>query len=411
MPTKSYSLHELTSHISEVMRVNFETPLWIRAEISEFRENANGHCYLEFIEKDINSDAILAKIKGTIWVNTYRMLKPYFESSTGQALRAGLSVLVAVTVDFHDVYGLSLNIRDIDPEFTLGAQAARRQEIIRQLEADGVTEMNKSLEIPILPQRIAVISSATAAGYDDFCNQLGNNPKQFVFYPKLFPAIMQGDQAAPSIIEALDKIFEHMEAFDVVVMIRGGGATTDMACFDSYDLAYNCAQFPLPIIAGIGHQRDLSIVDMVAHTSVKTPTAAAELLIDKMSIAREQMTDAYTAIYQLLSRRGQQQQQLMTQSGWRIRHALQNKTSLKKIQLEKHKSRLSTAIKLIINNQQNKLTLLDKSIERHSPAFLLQYGYTITTINGKKITSVKEIKSGNKVHTYLSDGDFGSTVD
>lgn len=411
MPTKSYSLHELTSHISEVMRVNFETPLWIRAEISEFRENANGHCYLEFIEKDINSDAIFAKIKGTIWVNTYRMLKPYFESSTGQALRAGLSVLVAVTVDFHDVYGLSLNIRDIDPEFTLGAQAARRQEIIRQLEADGVTEMNKSLEIPTLPQRIAVISSATAAGYDDFCNQLGNNPKQFVFYPKLFPAIMQGDQAAPSIIEALDKIFEHMEAFDVVVMIRGGGATTDMACFDSYDLAYNCAQFPLPIIAGIGHQRDLSIVDMVAHTSVKTPTAAAELLIDKMSIAREQMTDAYTAIYQLLSRRVQQQQQLMTQSGWRIRHALQNKTSVKKIQLEKHKSRLSTAIKLIINNQQNKLTLLDKSIERHSPAFLLQYGYTITTINGKKITSVKEIKSGNKVHTYLSDGDFGSTVD
>ena len=199
MPTKSYSLHELTSHISEVMRVNFETPLWIRAEISEFRENANGHCYLEFIEKDINSDAILAKIKGTIWVNTYRMLKPYFESSTGQALRAGLSVLVAVTVDFHDVYGLSLNIRDIDPEFTLGAQAARRQEIIRQLEADGVTEMNKSLEIPILPQRIAVISSATAAGYDDFCNQLGNNPKQFVFIPNFFrPSCREIRQHPPS---------------------------------------------------------------------------------------------------------------------------------------------------------------------------------------------------------------------
>lgn len=411
MPTKSYSLHELTSHITEVMRVNFETPLWIRAEISEFRENANGHCYLEFIEKDSNSDVLLAKIKGTIWANTYRMLKPYFESSTGQALRAGLSVLVAVTVDFHDVYGLSLNIRDIDPEFTLGAQAARRQEIIRQLEADGVTEMNKSLEIPVLPQRIAVISSATAAGYDDFCNQLGNNPEQFVFYTKLFPAIMQGDQAASSIIYALDKIFEHMEVFDVVVMIRGGGATTDMACFDSYDLAYNCAQFPLPIIAGIGHQRDLSIVDMVAHTSVKTPTAAAGLLIDQMTRAKEQMTDAYTSIYELLSRRVQQQHQLMTQSGWRVRHALQHKTSAKKIQLEKLKSRLSTAIKLIINNQQNKLTLLYKSIERHSPAFLLQYGYTITTINGKKITSAKGVKSGDKVHTYLSDGDFGSTVD
>lgn len=411
MTAKSYSLHELTSHISEVMKVNFETPIWIRAEISEFRENANGHCYLEFIEKDPNSDVLLAKIKGTIWVNTYRMLKPYFESSTGQTLHAGLSVLVAVTVDFHDIYGLSLNIRDIDPAFTLGAQAARRQEIIRQLEADGVTEMNKSLEIPIIPQRIAVISSATAAGYDDFCNQLSNNTEQFVFYHKLFPAIMQGDQAATSIIDALDMIFEHMEAFDVVVIIRGGGATTDMACFDSYDLAYNCAQFPLPIIAGIGHQRDLSIVDMVVHTSVKTPTAAAELLIDQMTRAKEQMTDAYTAIYQLLSRRVQQQQQFMTQSGWKIRHALQNKTSAKKMQLEKFKSRLTTAIKLIINNQQNKLTLLDKSIERHSPAFLLQYGYTITTINGKKITSAKGIKSGDKVHTYLSDGDFGSTVD
>jgi exodeoxyribonuclease VII large subunit len=411
MAIKSYSLCELTAHINEVIRVNFETPIWIRAEISEFRENANGHCYLEFIEKDATSDMLLAKIKATIWVNTYRMIKPYFESSTGQPLRAGLSVLVAVTVDFHDIYGLSLNVRDIDPIFTLGALAARRLEIIRQLEADGVTEMNKSLTIPVLPQRIAVISSSTAAGYDDFCNQLKNNSEQFIFYPKLFPAIMQGDQAAPSIIEALDKIYEHMDLFDVAVIIRGGGASTDMACFDTYDLAFNCAQFPLPIIAGIGHQRDLSIVDMVAHSSVKTPTAAAELLIDKMSCAKQQMTDAYTEIYQLLSRRVQQQQQLVTEARWKIRHALQNKTAVKKIQNERFKSRLNTAIKLIIINQQNKLTLLDKNIERHSPAFLLQYGYTITTINGKKIASINEIKPGDKVHTYLSDGDFSSTVD
>jgi exodeoxyribonuclease VII large subunit len=164
MTIKSYSLSELTAHINEVIRVNFETPLWIRAEISEFRENANGHCYLEFIEKNAVSDMLIAKIKGTIWANTYRMMKPYFESSTGQPLRAGLSVLVAVTVDFHDIYGLSLNIRDIDPTFTLGALAARRQEIIRQLEADGVTDMNKSLTIPTLPQSLAVISSFTAAG-------------------------------------------------------------------------------------------------------------------------------------------------------------------------------------------------------------------------------------------------------
>jgi exodeoxyribonuclease VII large subunit len=391
--------------------VNFETPIWIKAEISEFRENANGHCYLEFIEKDAKSDAILAKIKGTIWANTYRMLKPYFESSTGQALHAGLNLLVAVTVDFHEVYGLSLNIRDIDPNFTLGAQAARRQEIIRQLESDGVIAMNKSLEIPVLPQRIAVISSTTAAGYEDFYNQLKNSPEQFIFYSKLFPAVMQGEKAAISIIEALDKIFEHLDFFDVVVIIRGGGASTDMACFDSYDLAFNCAQFPLPIIAGIGHQRDLSIVDLVAHSSVKTPTAAAELLIDKISEAKEQLTDTYTAIYQLLSRRLQQQKHLMTESGWKIRHALQNKSATKSIQLERLKSRLKTATKLIINHQQNKLTLIDKNIERHSPAFLLQFGYTITTLNGKKLISVTEIKPGDKVRTYLSDGDFGSTVD
>jgi exodeoxyribonuclease VII large subunit len=222
---------------------------------------------------------------------------------------------------------------------------------------------------------------------------------------------MQGDQAATSIIEALDKIYEYMDLFDIVVIIRGGGASTDMACFDSYDLAFNCAQFPLPIIAGIGHQRDLSIVDMVAHTSVKTPTATAEFLIDKMSSAKQQMTDAYTEIYQLLSRRVQQQQQLMTETRWKIRHALQNKTAVNKLQIERFKSRLNTAIKLIINNQQNKLTLLDKNIERHSPAFLLQYGYSITTINGKKIASIKAIKPGDKIHTYLSDGDFSSTVD
>ena len=177
MTIKSFSLSELTAHINEVFRVNFDAPIWMRAEISEFRENTNGHCYLEFIEKDVNTDNLLAKLKGTIWVNTYRMLKPYFESSTGQTLRAGMQVLVAVTVDFHDVYGLSLNVKDIDPTFTLGELSKRRQEIIRQLEADGVMDMNKSLELPVLPNRIAVISSASAAGFDDFQNQLKNNQR------------------------------------------------------------------------------------------------------------------------------------------------------------------------------------------------------------------------------------------
>lgn len=410
MEKETYSLSQLTRFINQVIKVNFESPVWIKAEISELREASNGHCYLEFIEKDQDTDTLIAKIKANIWANTYRMLKPYFESSTGQQLHAGIKVLVSVTVDFHDVFGLSLNIRDIDPTYTLGELAKRRQEIIRQLEKDGVMEMNKSLEMATLPNRIAVISSPTAAGYDDFCNQLDNNPDGFVFYKKLFPAIMQGDQAADSIIEALDNIYEHANLFDLVVIIRGGGASTDLACFDSYELALNCAQFPLPIIAGIGHQRDLSIVDMVAHTSVKTPTAAAALLIEMMEEARDRMTDAYTAIYQLLHQRVQSQQQKLADISWKIRHALINKTSDKKLTLERQKSRLIQAVRLAINTQKNKLAILENSIERHSPAFLLKYGYTITTINGKKLSSVNDVQDGDTIKTYVSDGEVKSVV-
>lgn len=411
MEKETYSLSQLTRFINQVVKVNFESPVWIKAEISELREASNGHCYLEFIEKDPDTDTLIAKIKANIWANTYRMLKPYFESSTGQQLHAGIKVLVSVTVDFHDVFGLSLNIRDIDPTYTLGELAKRRQEIIRQLEKDGVMEMNKSLEMATLPNRIAVISSPTAAGYDDFCNQLDNNPDGFVFYKKLFPAIMQGDQAAYSIIEALDNIYEHANLFDLVFIIRGGGASTDLACFDSYELALNCAQFPLPIIAGIGHQRDLSIVDMVAHTSVKTPTAAAALLIEMMEEARDRMTDAYTAIYQLLHQRVQSQQQKLADISWKIRHALINKTSDKKLTLERQKSRLIQAVRLAINTQKNKLVILENSIERHSPAFLLKYGYTITTVNGKRLSSVNDVQDGDVIKTYVSDGEVKSIVE
>jgi exodeoxyribonuclease VII large subunit len=410
-PEKSYSLSELTTHISQILRVNFDNPLWIKAEISEFRENANGHCYLEFIEKDKKTDNLLAKIKATIWANNYRMLKPYFESSTGQSLRAGMNVLVAVTVDFHDVYGMSLNVRDIDPTFTLGELALRRKEIISQLEADGVIDMNKLLEMPLLPRRIAVISSATAAGFDDFSNQLRQNKEKYVFYPVLFAAVMQGDQAETSIISALEKIYEKIDLFDLVVIIRGGGATTDLACFDSYGLALNCAQFPLPIITGIGHQRDISITDMVAHTSVKTPTAAAEFIIDRMQEAAEMANDPYDAIYQLLKNRSQKEMQRMSDVRWRIKNALYKKVSTKTIALERIKSSLKSSLRLILNTQKNKLGMLEKNIEQHSPAFLLKFGYTITTLNGKRLTSATEVQEGDTIRTWLSDGNIVSKVD
>jgi exodeoxyribonuclease VII large subunit len=406
----SITLSELTSRIQETIRMNFDSSVWIRAEISELRENPGGHCYLEFIEKDSASDAILAKTKATIWASTFRMLKPYFESSTGQSLRAGLQVLVAVSVEFHGVYGFSLNIRDIDPTFTIGEMAARRLKIIRQLEADGVVDMNKQLELPELPQRLAIISSPTAAGYGDFSDQLKNDPSHFAFYSKLFPAIMQGDQAEASIISALEKIYEHIELFDVVVIIRGGGATTDLACFDSYDLAINCAQFPLPIISGIGHQRDISILDMVAHTSVKTPTAAAEFLISKMQHAEDIAINLVADIQNLIRNKIDTELRYVDQTQMRIKQTLRSWVVQRSHALDRQKNRLKSAVRMQLLRENNRLLLLGKNIETHSPAYLLKHGYTITTVNGKRITSAEQIKTGDKIRTFVSNGDFESEV-
>jgi exodeoxyribonuclease VII large subunit len=406
----SITLSELTSQIQQTIRLTFDTPVWIRAEISELRENPGGHCYLELIEKDSDSDTLLAKTKATIWASTYRMLKPYFESSTGQTLRSGLNVLVAVTVEFHGVYGFSLNVRDSDPTFTIGEMAARRLKIIRQLEEDGIVDMNKQLHFPELPQRLAIISSPTAAGYGDFCDQMQNDPSHFAFYTKLFPAIMQGDQAEASIISALEKIYENIELFDVVVIIRGGGATTDLACFDSYELALNCAQFPLPIIAGIGHQRDVSILDMVAHASLKTPTAVAEFLISRLQAAEDTVINLVSDIRYVIKNRMEAESHYVNQIQLQIKQTLRSWVIQKTHLLERQKSRLQSNIRMHLLKQNNKLSLLEKNIETHSPGFLLKHGYTITTLNGKRITSAKQVKLGDKIRTFVVDGDFESEV-
>jgi exodeoxyribonuclease VII large subunit len=406
----SITLSELTNQIQQTIRMTFDTPVWIRAEISELRENPGGHCYLELVEKDNDSDALLAKTKATIWASTFRMLKPYFESSTGQTLRSGLSVLVAVTVEFHGVYGFSLNVRDIDPTFTIGEMAARRLQIIRQLEADGIVDMNKQLPFPELPQRLAIISSATAAGYGDFCDQLTNDPSHFAFYTKLFPAIMQGEQAEASIISALEKIYDNVDVFDVVVIIRGGGATTDLACFDSYELALNSAQFPLPIIAGIGHQRDISILDMVAHASVKTPTAAAEFLISRLQDAEHALVNIISDIRYLVGNRIENESHFIRQTQLQIKQTLRSWVQQRRYMLERQKSLLQSNVRMQLLKQNNKLSLLEKNIETHSPVFLLKHGYSITTLNGKRITSAKQVKTGDKIRTLVGDGEFGSEV-
>jgi len=406
----SISLSELSERIKDVIKMNFDKPLWLRAEISELREAGNGHCYLELVEKSAETDEIVAKTKANIWANVYRMLKPYFEGSTGESLCSGIKILVAVTVEFHGIYGFSVNIQDIDPVFTIGELAARRQQIIRKLEEEGIADMNRQLEFPALPQRIAVISSPVAAGFGDFMHQIKNNSSNFVFYLKLFPAIMQGERAEQSIIAALEKIYEHSDLFDIVLIIRGGGATADLACFDSYELAVNCAQFPLPIVAGIGHQRDVSILDIVAHTSVKTPTAAAELLLACMSAAEEDVAELLQQITQSIKNKFNRQEQYLTNIKWKMKQSLKNKLSTKVIDYERKKNRLKTALQRKFFEQQNKIALIERGIEAHSPAFLLKHGYSITTLNGKRLLSAKNIKCGEKIKTFLVDGEINSLV-
>jgi exodeoxyribonuclease VII large subunit len=284
-----FSISELNGEVKKVLSANFTAPVWVIGEISELNVNSNGHCYLTLIEKSESEDRILAQARATIWSYTFRMLRPFFETSTGQQLTDGIKVLLQVSVEFHELYGYSLNVRNIDPTYTLGDQARKRREIIRRLTEEGVITMNQELELPLVPQKIAIISSSSAAGYQDFMEQLINNPNGFKFYTHLFPATMQGDQAEKSIVGALDRIYTYEDFFDLVVLIRGGGSQVDLSCFDNYNVAYHITQFPLPVLTGIGHEKDDSIADLVAHTRLKTPTAVAEFILDGVATFEERV--------------------------------------------------------------------------------------------------------------------------
>ena len=385
---ESISLKDLLLAVRQELYQAFDRPYWIRAEISEIRENANGHCYLELVEKDSSQKLIVAKTKAAIWADTYRLLKPYFKEETGQAFGVGLKVLVEVTVNFHEVYGFSCVIRDIDPAFTLGDLVGKRQKTIHRLKEDGVWEMNKSLEFSQPINRIAVISSASAAGYGDFQDQIRSNKRGYKFYVKLFQAIMQGEGAVASIIEALDKIYTHAVFFDAVAIIRGGGATTDMLAFDEYDLAAHCAQFPLPVITGIGHDRDESIVDMVAHTRCKTPTAVAAFLIDKMAESESDL------LY--------------------LQNELSNNVSeylaKEKKYFENLAPRFSQKLNIFLQKEKYKLELYEKTLSLVSPRNILKKGYSLTIKNGKTVRSIDELSVGDVITTIFQDGKKQSVI-
>lgn len=382
---KTYSLKELCDWIEEVMENDLPERYWVRAEIASM--SVRGHCYMELVEKGENG-ILSAKVRATCWNNVYALLSAYFAQEAGESLHVGLQVLLEVSVEFHAVYGLSLNIWNIDPTYTLGNLAKQRQATLQQLTEDGVMELQKELKLPSLVRRIAVISSADAAGYGDFCDQLKNNRFGFSFQTQLYPAVMQGDNSAHSIIEALHSIAEQEEEWDVVVIIRGGGANTDLRCFDDYNLASHCAQFPLPIIAGIGHTRDISIVDMVVKISVKTPTAAAEWLIERVA---EQVEKVGGLVL-------------------RLQRAAMGAVNKEKNRLSLYQQRLKSAIRGAVLREQGKLGLWQKTIELHSPERIFKMGYSLTTVNGKVIHNQANVKAGDLLETHLQTGVIQSIV-
>ena len=289
MTKTSLTLFELNTQIKNILDTAFMSTVWITAEVGECTVNRNGHCYLELVDTDENQ--VTARVRANIWAYTFRMLKPHFETVTGQTFSTGIKVLVQVKVEFHQVYGMSLNIKDIDPAYTLGDMALKRREIISRLKEAGIFDQNKQLELPLVPQRVAIISSPTAAGLQDFMNQLNDNQLGVRFRTRLFAATMQGAETASSVINALDEIQSIKPEFDVVAIIRGGGSQLDLASFDNYDLAAKIASFPLPVITGIGHDKDETVVDMVAHTKMKTPTAVAEFLINGAGVFIQKLID------------------------------------------------------------------------------------------------------------------------
>ena len=430
---QALSLVELNQRIRMTLEQAFPDTYWVRAEMSDVRENgASGHCYLEFIEKDPRSGQLLAKVRGAIWAKTFRLLKPYFEMETGQRFVSGLKVLVRVTVDFHELYGLSLTVVDIDPAYTLGDMARKRLEIIRQLQEEGVFELNKELPLPLLPRRIALISSPTAAGYEDFVNQLTHNRAGYPFYVKLFPALMQGERTEESVIAALDRIYAHQELFDAVALLRGGGATSDLNSFDSYLLAANCAQFPLPILTGIGHERDDTVVDLVAHTRLKTPTAVAEFLIARMDQAAQTVEELQQTMTQsasvrllqekqrlqsyatrfpaLVGQRMERNRTLLHQLSAKLPTMAQGFVERKRAMVDRLVMQLRNATTTHLAEKQRFLQLQEQFVRMASPDYILRRGYSLTLREGKIIKRAEELQAGEELTTRFMDGEVKSII-
>ncbi|MBO7415041.1 MAG: exodeoxyribonuclease VII large subunit [Bacteroidaceae bacterium] len=404
------TLLDLNRLVRYTLQSEMSGAYWVQAEISSISPSSQGHCYLELVQKDAAGRNFLAKAKANVWRGTWLKLKPSFEARTGESLKVGMKVLLQVTVTFHEVYGYSLVVQDIDPTYTLGDMARRRREILEQLEKDGVIGLNRELEIPALPNRIAVISSATAAGWGDFRDQLYKNNYGFRFYVELFAAAMQGDDVERSVISAMDAVAERRDEFDVVVIIRGGGAVSELSCFDSYNLAFNIANFPLPVITGIGHERDDTVADVVAHTRVKTPTAAAGFIIDRVF-------DTATELENLTRRMSDAVSERMNSEKVRIERLSQKLPSLFAVLKARQEQILETIWLRSVNGVRNMLTarthkleILDKTLAAADPSVILKRGYSLTRKNGRTVRCASDLRKGDRLTTVFADGSVESEI-
>ena len=437
------SLFELNGLVRSVLEATLDQDFWVEAELSEVRE-VRGHCYMELVQKDLFANTPVARASARCWQRTWMQLRPRFERVTGQPLHAGLKVLLKVHVNFHEAFGFSWIVNDIDPTFTLGDMTKRRLEIVRQLKDEGVFDMQRELELPMFCQRVAVISSEQAAGYGDFLKQLKNNEFGLKFEVKLFPAVMQGEQVEQSIIDALNRIYSTMshspmgdeagmeQAFDCVVIIRGGGATADLSGFDTLALAENVAQFPLPVITGIGHDRDESVLDMVAFRQVKTPTAAAAFLIDHLAEVLHRIEHWQTAVVTCVSRRMQMEQLRLGRLAEKIPVLFALMKTRQMARLDQLNDRMASLISRRLAVADHQLSALAAQLlplaerrllrERHrlemlmqragalDPQRMLSRGYSLTLRNGRAVRSAGTLKPGDLIHTRLAEGMIESEV-
>lgn len=426
------SLYELNTLVSSVLSLDLPDEYWVEAELSEARE-VRGHCYMELVQKDKASNTPIAKASAKCWASRWSILRPMFERVTGQRLHAGMKVMLRVKAQFHAAYGFSWIVSDINPEYTMGDLMRRRQEIIKQLKAEGVFDLQRELVLPAFAQHIAVVSSDGAAGYGDFCRQLADNAQGYRFTVRLFSATMQGEAVEQSVIAALNRIYEEQDIFDAVVIIRGGGATSDLSGFDTLALAENVANFPLPIITGIGHERDESVLDMISFRKVKTPTAAAAFLVQHLTDVYVRVMEAQETIVQNVKHRLQVEKMRLdrlnksipvqfslvkTRQGAyidRLMNRLSQQVLSKVADAQRKLEILSQNVQPVLErkmmSESHRLQMLEQRIRSQDPELLLKRGYSITLKNGKSIRSASLLTSGDVIITRFAEGTVKSKVE